>query len=251
MKANLEWLRKYCSQIVLVNCAGKSSWLRANCRSLAGIDISILELPVKAFNKSLAINVGLAIAEADLILILDVDVILRDFLQKAVPLCDGKSCVTLRQVRESNFTSSEPSELRQVTFTLTLQGSGATSAVIETGRIDLAAGTRSAPGILLTDKRNLLNVGGLNSELAGWGWEDIDLLARLQFKCGLRHHQTGFGTHLSHGDDVRQLGGLSSRVESEQRNSQLCLSQYQAGKFDGTLETDILTWRHCLNAWSV
>jgi len=248
--ANSSWLQEFRCKLVIVNCAGNSSWLRTNLSSVKNVDISVLELPSKSFNKSLAVNLGLTIADADLILTLDADVILDDFLREAIPLCDGQSCVTLRRVRESDFVSGSQVELDQFKVTLTLR-SGSHKAVVETRSVDFREGARSAPGILLTDRKHLVDVGGLNSGLASWGWEDIDLLARLQLKCALRHHQAGFGTHLSHNDDLRQFGDFKSRAESESRNSEVCISRYRTGDFEGTLEQDLLAWRHVIEARSI
>jgi hypothetical protein len=78
----------------------------------------------------------------------------------------------------------------------------------------------------------------MNSALTGWGWDDLDLVARLQMALGRQRRQVGQVTHLSHGDDARALAGLR-RGESESRNFLACLAGYGIGDLQGTYEEDV------------
>jgi hypothetical protein len=251
IQANLGWLRTFSDKIVIVNCGGSSQWLRDNLAPIGGVQTIVLELPAETFNKSLAINLGLSLADTELVFILDVDVIVDDFFPAAFLLCDGSACVTLQRIRESAPGAAIHSELAELTLSLRLKTSNSDVATVETSHISFAEGTRSAPGILLAAREHLIETGGLNSNLLAWGWEDVDLLVRLQLKCRLRHHQTGRGIHISHGDDLRYFGPFNSRAESEQRNSQLCLSRYHSGNLEGTLREDLIAWQRLISAWSI
>ena len=136
-------------------------------------------------------------------------------------------------------------------FRVTVTGASGQTAAVDTSKYYFNEGARSAPGVLLVSRENLLKVGGLNSDLTGWGWEDTDLLVRLQLKCNLRHHQIGRGTHISHADERRELAGYGSPVESQGRNSAVCIARYRAGIFDGTLDRDLQDWRCRIDAWSL
>ena len=80
---------------------------------------------------------------------------------------------------------------------------------------------------------------------AGWGWEDLDLVARLQIELGLRRSPTGSVVHLSHGDEVRALGG-ADRAASERANFSFCLANYNLGHFLGTYTDDVAVWEERL-----
>jgi len=82
-----------------------------------------------------------------------------------------------------------------------------------------------------------LEIGGFNSELQTWGWEDDDVLVRLQYVLNLRRVQKGEALHLTHGDDRRALGG--TRSQSDQLNFIRCCRNYNKGLFLGTYHADV------------
>ena len=77
-----------------------------------------------------------------------------------------------------------------------------------------------------------------SSALEGWGWEDNDLIARLQFGLNLQRVQIGEVTHLTHGDAERSLGGLS-KEQTEHANWLKCMANYAIGNFGGTYLKDV------------
>jgi hypothetical protein len=251
LSANSAWLRQFCEKVVLVNCAGSSEWLRENLMPLTNLRTVVLEVPTNAFNKSLAINLGLTLVQSDLVLILDADIIIENFFPRATHLCEGGAAVTLKEVRESDQFAGLESELSELSMSLRMKSRNSKKASVNTSRFDFLRGSRSAPAILLALRKCLFEVNGLNSQLLGWGWEDIDLLLRLQMKCGLRHRQTGRGVHITHSDRVRYFGPFSCRTESQEHNSQLCIARYQIGDFDGSLRRDLQDWRGSMSAWSI
>jgi hypothetical protein len=91
-------------------------------------------------------------------------------------------------------------------------------------------------------KRNLfISVGGMNSLLTGWGWEDNDLLIRLQYLSGRPAKQLGSATHMSHTDDSRLIR-RGSKAASERANFQMALASYMCGHWQGTMKDDVAKW---------
>ena len=97
---NRVWIGKFVANLVIANCAGDADWLHANIVPIEGMKISVLNIYAKTFNKALSINMGLAFSQTQFVLLLDADVILDDFLQNALSLCDAKSFVTLERLNE-------------------------------------------------------------------------------------------------------------------------------------------------------
>ena len=105
-----------------------------------------------------------------------------------------------------------------------------------------ADGSRGGQGQLLVAREHLLQVGGYNSQLAGWGYEDVDILVRLQHNLDLQHEQVGEATHLSHGDGVRDLRG-TTRAQSDYHNFRIASANYAHQRFLGSLAEDLAGWR--------
>ena len=62
---------------------------------------------------------------------------------------------------------------------------------------------------IFVTRNDFLAVDGMNSALAGWGFEDDDFLLRLQLGAGLRATAMGTVTHLTHDNPMRDLNGKS------------------------------------------
>jgi hypothetical protein len=93
---------------------------------------------------------------------------------------------------------------------------------------------RPGYGLVLARRKAMLRIGGYCEAFVGWGWEDLDLLTRGHM-LDLRVSSAGTVTHLSHGDDVRDLLDGQSRAAS--RNANICraLASYRAGQWQGAL----------------
>jgi glycosyltransferase involved in cell wall biosynthesis len=199
-----------------------------------------LDISVPGFNKSLALNAGLAHAKGDTVFILDADIVLLGPLP--VEALDEHSFVTIESVHES-----APSEVKQTPNDSAV--TSAKNAFVEfsfrngvkvrhqLSVRDALGNVRGGPGLLLTKKDDLLNIHGYNSDLDSWGWEDDDVLVRLQYALGRRRVQSGSALHLTHGDDQRFLRG--SRGQSDQRNFIKCCRNYNNGIFLGSYPSDI------------
>lgn len=229
-------------EVIIVNCAGDARQLSTALSHINIPNLRSIELQPEQFNKSLALNLGVYAARAPHLFLLDTDVILRDdFILAALDMTETNAFVTIERAFESTpHSSPEDSEIMEVVQSLRVVATGQREASVETNRLRLTDGSKSAPGLVFVGRRQFIAVGGMNSDLQGWGWEDIDLLLRLQLSLGLAHRQIGSVTHLTHGDEVRYFGERG--YQSEQFNMAICMENYKAGHFWGTYLDDVATW---------
>jgi hypothetical protein len=216
---NRVWLESApVTEVVVVCCGGDPESLP----TLLGPELSfvrIVRARSHAFNKALALNLGVGSSRGEQLLFLDCDVLLpRSWARRASELVGPSDFVTLRAVHES----AEDAKVWQECFAS-------------------PQGSRPAPGIVMLMRQDFLAVEGMNSELSGWGWEDLDLVNRLEFQ-GARRQALGWGVHLSHADRSRRFWG--DKLDNQERNAALCLSRYQAGDINGTFSEDLRaqTW---------
>jgi glycosyltransferase involved in cell wall biosynthesis len=220
------------AEVVVVNCGGDRAALDRMLRT-APSKVVRVHVPARRFNKPLALNAGVLCSRAPRLLFLDSDIVFAPgSLGRAASRVDERTFVTLDRIRESQPPAAmELPELREVSHWVHLV-CGGKRIRLETNRVRPAEGSRSAPGIVFLERRHLLGVGGMNAELEGWGWEDLDLLARLQLGLGLRHLRSGTGIHLTH-DRGSTAGGQGAR-STEQGNFARCLVNYGLGNLQGT-----------------
>jgi hypothetical protein len=150
------------------------------------------------FNKSTAINLGVAFSDAGHII-----------------GCDADALITVATI--SSWAQ---------TF---LNQPASRTALTPTHMVETANGLiRDAPGIVAFTARNFLAVGGYSNEFLGWGFEDRDFLWRLN-RVGIRVIKTGVAEHISHGeiertqnyplaDGRRESDALTARLKMRQRN---------------------------------
>ncbi len=250
LAANAPFFRAQEAEVLILNCAGESKSLQ---RLIAASEVSgVRQLDISAprFNKSLALNVGLSQCRADNVFVLDADVIVLDaaLWESKVSIDDG-AFVTIEWVYESEPTASARATGRDDAnnFTTGLTSSAILEFAFRDGvRVqhqlscrDIFGNRRASPGLLLAKKSDLLDIQAYNSKLETWGWEDDDVLVRLQYRLGRRRVQRGSALHLSHGDDRRVLQG--SRSQSDRFNFLKCCRNYNRGLFLGTYNSD-LAW---------
>jgi GT2 family glycosyltransferase len=189
----------------------------------------------------LALNIGVSAAETPLVLLLDADIRLdsNSISEMQNGLMDN-AFVTVAEVREWGRPKSYPTEvahlesIRHITE-LTINGRRVSA---ETSYVSVPHGCRSGPGLVLLRKDDYIRVGGMNSELRGWGWEDIDLVIRLQLS-GLSRITAGRVHHVAHEH-------LPTNSSSQARNADHCLANYAIGKLTGTYDEDISNLRQAI-----
>jgi glycosyltransferase involved in cell wall biosynthesis len=228
---------------VLIACCGGDRALLSHCLAEASeTPVVVVEIETR-FNKALALNLGVSRARADSLLLLDSDVVLdAGACAAALELVSPRCAVTLDRVVESSRSERTPyPHLCSVVHSTELEMADGRRIRIETNRRRVADGSRSAPGIVFLNRDSFIEVDGMNSDLSGWGWEDLDLLLRLQLLSGASVERAGGGTHLSHGDEQRCIDG-ASRASNEALNASMCLANYGLGHFYGTYEDDVAKW---------
>ncbi len=232
------------AEVIVVDCGGAEDHLAS---LTTGIELpSLRRIRVDtAFNKCLALNLGASLARTGLLAFLDADVVLRRgfFDEMRASLAPG-TFVTVDRVHESAALAAPPREsqgLHTIAHSVKLLGPRL-ALDLETNRTHLEDGSRSGPGLIVMHRDDFVAVGGMNSDLEGWGWEDLDLVARLKLARGLEHRRAGAVLHLTHGDDVRALAG-STRAATESLNFATCIHNYGLGHFLGTYEDDVATWQ--------
>lgn len=250
--ANTPVFRALEAEVLVLNCAGDSERVGHLIAASEAIAVRQLDISAPRFNKALALNIGLSCSRSDTVLTLDADVtLLGDALVEAKALTKNHSFVTIEWVYESE----PPDDVKQPEFANNFSDlannfvvaveSGAflefhfrdgTTFQHQLSRRDLFGNKRAGPGLLLAAKRDLLEIHGFNSELQSWGWEDDDVLVRLQH-VGLRRVQKGEALHLAHGDNRRILRG--PRRQSDLANFLRCCRNYNDGLFLGTYHSDV------------
>ncbi|XXF78903.1 glycosyltransferase family 2 protein [Myxococcaceae bacterium GXIMD 01537] len=243
LRRNRRFLAKPSFEVLVVNCGGDAAQFRDILTARRFPGLRGVELPGTRFNKSLALNVGASEARAERLFFLDTDVVLKtDFLGEAVGMLGARHFVTVDRVFESHPPpAARTSQILELGYSVRLVDERGRSAEVQTNLVHLRDGSRSGPGMVLMRRKHFFAVNGMNSDLSGWGWEDLDLLVRLQLGLGLKQRRHGNVEHLTHGDERRDLDG-QSRAASEHLNMARCLENYRQGHYWGTREDDARTW---------
>jgi predicted glycosyltransferase involved in capsule biosynthesis len=194
-----------------------------------------LNIKGQLFNKSLGINLGVQHSNAHSIFLLDADtsVSLATLQAGLNAVNKGKSYATIRKVHSLQFPPTTSQQQR--VCSLAFPDSSKHNITIFRQYDD---GSRSGPGLTFVSRADFLAVGGMNSELCGWGWEDIDLLVRLQKKLGLKRRYVGSAVHYA-SDRPYSRSEMRTKYETERQNMYKAFLRYQRLDFNGTYETDI------------
>jgi glycosyltransferase involved in cell wall biosynthesis len=249
MHENSRYLTEPKAEVLIINCGGDLRQDKLPCHDNRYTQ-HIVTLPTP-FNKALAINIGAAIARAPFIFILDADIVMQSNLLKELhSAIDDSSFVTVAGIVESHeaqrnveFLSSTSAHRR---FVLR---DGRQIEVI-TSRITYPGQIRKGTGLLFTRTSDFRAIGGMNSEIVGWGWEDNDVIVRLQMVLNLKPREIGSAMHLTHSDDKRFLPSGISPSESDDINFAKCLARYEAGLLQGTMARDAALWKTVVEAYS-
>ena len=241
-------------KVVIVNCGGDNKQLKDIVRT-SGITTELIYLPTATFNRSLALNIGSYYSSSDLLFLVDADVLAnQDSLVEAIAYLkhDNNCVITIKELMESIPEHTPPyfdrGCLKEVTLTqLThfVWSNGSTTSV-PNWRSNLQNGSQGGQGQLIVKRQDLLRIGGYDSEFVGWGFEDIDVLIRLQHVLHARHEQIGEATHISHGDDIRNIDFGPKHV-TNRRNRLFAFAKYGEGQFDGSILKDNHDWSTALD----
>jgi glycosyltransferase involved in cell wall biosynthesis len=243
LRENCAELHKPGLEVLVVNCGGDRSVLGPALAQSGLPSLRLVSVPHGKFNKSLALNMGAHHAAGTVLFFLDADILLpQGTLTVIRSALYERSFVTVERVIESEPTGhGEGSYLQEIAYKLDLTLVTGRTVTLETNRVRFTDGSRGAPGLILLRRSDFLGVNGMNSELEAWGWEDLDLVARLELGAELRRLKAGAVTHLTHGDSAR-VTGEAGRGASERLNFARCLANYLAGNVFGTYREDLANW---------
>ena len=231
---NKKYFDNHNCEIIVINCEGDTDLINGIKNSSA----NIINIPHK-FNKSLAVNYGAYQAKSDYLLVLDADLIfIDDFIGYAINKLDDSIYITPKKVFERDLPSKSH-DLVEMSNIIKICTQSYGEVSIQTNTHNYNDGSREAPGIICITKNNFLSVGGLNSDLTTWGWEDIDLLFRLELLLKIKRINYGEIKHLPHSDNNRCLEKYSKH-QSQINNMKICLEKYKNADIIGTYEKDIL-----------
>lgn len=241
LHANRDIFLKHSSDIIIANCGGDREKLDSLIQT-AELSVRHLYIPAPSFNKSLAINLGVYASLQDSLFILDSDIILKtDVLDQAAMVLNNNNYIKIKKVYESQpETNPRPMFLQEEVITREVTCTNGRRAVMYffTG----GDGSRCGSGLLLLKKPLFIRVGGFNSVLQGWGFEDIDFQLRLQFLLHVRQLPLGEVLHLSHSDMFRNVRN-NNKQEDWNKNMAICYQNYANDLLQGTYMTDCETWR--------
>jgi len=234
-------------EIVVVNCGGDNEFF-AKGLEIIGAPVTVVELPAHSFNRSLAINIGVACTMVEYLFILDADVILtKDVVEACLASVREGHIVTIERLCESR--GNIPEALSQSDYLADIRQIHGMEVSWKDGEVtcvpcqrEYLDGSHGGQGQLLVSREHLVRINGFNSRLATWGFEDVDILIRLQRALRLPHKQLGTAVHLSHGDEARDLGGTDRRLSNRQ-NAIHAFGNYARGELGGSLHEDVATWK--------
>ena len=240
---NRLFLDRYDVEIIVVNCAGSEVDLRGILSGPRPRRVRCVNVQTTVFNKSLALNLGASIAQSDRLFLLDADIILmEDFLPTAFDIIAEQRFFTVERVLESDPEPSPPNDqVEEMVHHISFVARGGRKATAMVRR-RLQEGSRNAPGLVVLARKHFLEVGGMNADLRGYGWEDRDLLLRLQFALGLEERSAGTVLHLSHKDESQHVA-WRDRQKGEHLNFVACVKNYRAGHYAGTYYDDLAIWK--------
>jgi predicted glycosyltransferase involved in capsule biosynthesis len=245
LKRNRDIFARHDAEIIVVNAGGDFAALN-RLTSEAGVpDVRHVDVPGASFTRSLCGNIGTLVSRGEVLFLLDADIMLESdvFAESRALLEDGTRFVTIRRIVESqpvmNDNPNEPdmsflAEMRLTKELFTVDGRRAVLSSLTSPR-----GLRAGDGQVLVRRRDMVAIGGFNSNLTGWGYEDTDVQVRLQFVLGLERAETGEVIHLSHGVPERDPAAW-------RWNMAVCARNYSDRRYQGTLEEDARRWQATL-----
>jgi predicted glycosyltransferase involved in capsule biosynthesis len=188
---------------------------------------------------------GVHVSNADNLFFLDTDILLtEDFLSDAITFIRNKGTVVVNKVMETamlHVPSDDNDHIEEIVTYLEVRAKDGRRAIIQNRRDSFTQFNRVGNGLIFVTRNDFLAVDGMNSALAGWGFEDDDFLLRLQLGAGLRATAMGTVTHLTHDNPMRDLNGKSVE-EQIKLNYTIAVQRYKAGNYKGSYTSDMERW---------
>jgi hypothetical protein len=249
LKTNSSWLKAHSAEVLIVNCGGSQEGLDQFTLAARSTAIREIHVPASAFNRPLALNVGIHQSKAPLIFVLARPMILtRRAMDTALNIVDQQTFVTIKQLFDHSRT---PSSLSHCLLGFQKRGIVKSVVLTDKWRVSWSDGTtvecvadrdiplshcRAGLSCLLVHKYHLARIGGYNSYLRH-GLEDIDVRIRLTRVLQLRHIEIGKATLLPNvSNPSRQPNCLEM---DDSRVMQLLCLNYGKGYLKGTYSKDV------------
>ena len=246
LETNREHFAAADAEVVVVGCGGDHGWL---ARTLlddreASVPTKLVAFDPHRFNKSLAVNLGVAHTKADTLLLLDADIFLEP--QTLPDLRAGvsdESYATVATVKETDPAELATGAISELGFLTSILLDDGRAVTFETSSRNMQTGARSGPGLAMTRRKHFLAVGGMNSGLVDWGWEDIDLAVRLELGLGLNRRPAGMVRHFTH-------SSTPNARASESQNMARAIAAYHDGVLTGTYSADLAKWESSVRVYA-
>lgn len=189
------------------------------------------ELANRPFNKAKMLRLGASCSNAETLMFIDCDLRIAPsmvrMLHQRCRFSKVQTCIYLERVvesslelRHSKHSGLHPFYNRGI--------SGHASITIKPWQ---TTGWRPGFGNVIVSRQLYQDVGMHDPSYTQYGWEDLDLLARLQL-AGAEVHALGQACHLSHPDSMRCLNGMS------RQQSTMIMRQVFLDKFRHLLNTN-------------
>jgi predicted glycosyltransferase involved in capsule biosynthesis len=247
-----------CSEVLVINAGGDASRLRDLLHNISH-KVRQIDIPCQYFNKSLCLNIGAFCSNdnAEYIVNLDADVLIDDAVYYKCLESITEGCyVNISRLHETGSDmqpSHKPKSFlhKRILTEQYVFADGRTASYEFNVWCD---GGRSCLGLIFVRKEDFIKIHGANSNLKGWGFEDIDIQLRLQLALGLQRIGIGEVTHISHSDEYRDVIDARNegdhivndkkrgRLYTNNRNKMICLNNYMRGNLYGTYYQDIARW---------
>ena len=251
LSQNRHWLIEAEAEVLIINCAGDHAALARMVSTVQLPCAKLIRVPHPRFNKALSLNLGIHLSKAEIIFTMDADIVSSSFPVKVEAQQLKTAFATVRWMHESKPDDPvlKPALTEGTAYVqtveqshgLTFRWSDGTVSTVTTARKSLFNGSRAGAGQLMARKEHLIAVGGYNSDLEHWGWEDNDMQLRLAKFLGLQHIESGEVIHLSHSDGSRAMYG-ETRASLTWHNLKQSIQRYSSHDFLGTLVSDISKW---------
>jgi len=240
LRKNSEKLAAAGAEILVVSGGGDINLVRKLIEDSGRQGVSLLDLEgMEPFNKSACLNVGAIYATGEILFTLDADVVLNtSFLEDAIEAVKSGPCFVSAAERLESDPSKQgerwnpESKVTEQSSIYRLAAENGRSATYEYS--DRREGIRTGPGDIVIRRKDYLEIGGFNSQLVGWGFEDYDFQIRVQLGLGLERRTFGQVLHVSH-----EYGGGRTTLGA---NKSVAFKNYAEGNYLGSFEQDAATW---------
>ncbi|BAQ62245.1 hypothetical protein GM3708_2651 [Geminocystis sp. NIES-3708] len=189
------------------------------------------------FQKSYYLNIGIQESLGKIILVSDADIIWNSNTIKElynIVNSNNNNIAHIADVQESQAENYAIKRLRFMPIINKIKSKYFSIKIIP----DQLYSQRPGCGLICIHRQSLLNLGGYNERLRGWGWEDQDLLIRAQI-LDYKIVKISQVIHLSHEDNLRNQSGQNP-INTRNQNILTSCEMLSQGIIKGSLN-DFIT----------